>query len=177
MRTAEAALSRAFGRGSYISQLVDTNLYFQPGVYARLRENAGAMQTLRDALRSIEGIQGVYTRDEIESAPSRNDPMLTRLAGSYFPGRSGDISLVTRPYWIVEAEGTSHGTGYAYDARVPIMLMGKGIAPGQYLNAASPLDLAPTLAFMAHVTMPYGQGRVLAEALAPTVPMALQATH
>jgi hypothetical protein len=48
---------------------------------------------------------------------------------------------------------------------VPVVLMGKGIARGQYLNQASPTDIAPTLAFLAGVTLPQATGRVLTEAL------------
>ncbi len=160
----EAALARAFGKGSYVSQLVASEIYLRPGVYARLRAQPAALQSVGDALRAIEGIASVYTRDEIERGGGRDDGVAPRVAGSYFPGRSGDLVFVTRPYWVLDASGTSHGTGYAYDARVPVLLMGKGIRPGEYLGSASPLDIAPTLALLAHVTLPYSQGRVLSEA-------------
>jgi len=44
--------------------------------------------------------------------------------------------------------------------------MGKGIAAGEYLEPASPTDVAPTLAFLSGITLPRAQGRVLREALA-----------
>jgi hypothetical protein len=43
--------------------------------------------------------------------------------------------------------------------------MGKGIAKGEYLAAATPTDVAPTLAFLANVTLPHPFGRVLTEAI------------
>jgi hypothetical protein len=46
------------------------------------------------------------------------------------------------------------------------MLMGAGIAKGDYLTPASPTDVAPTLAFLAGVTLSRAQGRVLTEAIA-----------
>ena len=165
VNTVETALARAFGKGNYVSRLVDSEIYLQPGVYARLRGQPAALQSVGDALRAIEGIASVHTRDEIERGGVRDDGVAARLMGSHFPGRSGDLVFVTRPYWVIEAGGTSHGTGYAYDARVPVLLMGKGITPGEYLASVSPLDIAPTLALLSHVTLPYGQGRVLSEAL------------
>ena len=45
--------------------------------------------------------------------------------------------------------------------------MGKGIAHGEYLAPTEPTDIAPTLAFLAGVTLPNVRGRVLIEALAP----------
>jgi hypothetical protein len=50
---------------------------------------------------------------------------------------------------------------------VPVILMGKGIRPGEYLQPASPLDVAPTLAMVSGVTLARPDGRVLVEALVP----------
>jgi hypothetical protein len=50
---------------------------------------------------------------------------------------------------------------------VPLLMMGKGIARGEYLGPVSPTDIAPTLAFLAGVTLPRVSGRVLTEALTP----------
>ena len=44
------------------------------------------------------------------------------------------------------------------DTRVPLLLIGSGIRAGQYLAPASPVDLAPTLAFLAGVTLPRAEG-------------------
>ena len=75
-----------------------------------------------------------------------------------------------RPYWLVQTGATTHGTSYGFDTRVPLFLMGKGIVAGEYLTPVTPADVAPTLAFLAGVTLPGAQGRVLAEALAHTAP-------
>jgi arylsulfatase A-like enzyme len=50
--------------------------------------------------------------------------------------------------------------------RVPLFLFGKGIAAGEYLDTVSPTDVAPTLAFLAGITLPRSDGRVLLEAIA-----------
>ncbi len=43
--------------------------------------------------------------------------------------------------------------------------MGKHIERGTYAQPASPADIAPTLAFLAGITMDRAQGRVLKEAV------------
>ena len=73
--------------------------------------------------------------------------------------------VVFKPYWIASSGTTSHGSGYAYDTHVPVLLMGAGIAPGEYAQPASPTDIAPTLAYLAGITLPRASGRVLVEAL------------
>ena len=42
-------------------------------------------------------------------------------------------------------EGTSHGTPYDYDARVPVALLGPGVAAGRRKREAFTAELAPAL--------------------------------
>jgi hypothetical protein len=62
--------------------------------------------------------------------------------------------------------GTTHGTPYYYDQRVPVLFMGYGIQPGEYFDAITPADIAPTLASLCGITLASREGRVLADALA-----------
>ncbi|HZJ29930.1 MAG TPA: hypothetical protein VFD21_00060, partial [Vicinamibacterales bacterium] len=79
------------------------------------------------------------------------------------------LIIVTKPNWPlggrVAAEAGSHGAPYDYDQRVPVILFGAGIKPGRYDRAATPADIAPTLARVAGIQMPKAEGRVLSEAL------------
>ena len=78
------------------------------------------------------------------------------------------MTVALRPYWMLQATGTTHGSAYGYDTRVPLFLMGPRIAPGEYLQPASPADIAPTLAYLSGITLPRAQGRVLGEAVTVT---------
>jgi len=75
--------------------------------------------------------------------------------------------MLGRSYWITSSSTSTHGTGHRYDTHVPVILFGQGIRKGEYLQPSSPLDLAPTLAFLTGITLPEAMGRVLTEALAP----------
>ena len=61
--------------------------------------------------------------------------------------------------------GTTHGTLYGYDQRVPVILYGAGIAAGVHETPATPADLAPTIASIVGVTLPSPDGHVLSAAL------------
>jgi hypothetical protein len=113
-------------------------------------------------------VLALYSRDELEANRFDDDPIGRSLARGHDPERSGDLTVVLKPYWMLQATGTTHGSAYGYDTHVPIFLMGAGITAGQYLEAASPADIAPTLAFLTGITLPHAQGRVLVEAIART---------
>jgi hypothetical protein len=57
---------------------------------------------------------------------------------------------------------------YPHDQRVPVIVLGAGVRKGTYDAGATPADLAPTLAALAHVRFDQGDGRVLNETLAPS---------
>ncbi len=95
-------------------------------------------------------------------------------AAGFFKSRSGDLLIVPKPYWIWDYSapgkpsrngGTSHGTPYYYDQRVPVILMGSGIRRGKYYEPATPADIAPTLATLCGITLATHDGRTLFEAL------------
>ena len=89
---------------------------------------------------------------------------------SQFPGRSGDLILVPKAYWLMSTGTTTHGTYYGYDRHVPVVLYGAGVRPGRSWQAASPADIAPTLAALCGITMARADGRVLWEALSMAAP-------
>jgi hypothetical protein len=134
-------------------------------VYDKLRRQPSALESVRNAIKSVTGVTTTYTRDELEQRRFGEDPVARQIANSHLAARSGDISIVLRPYWMTAAAGTTHGTGYGYDTRVPLFMMGKGIRRGEYLVPVSPLDIAPTLALLSGITLPRAQGRILIEAL------------
>jgi predicted AlkP superfamily pyrophosphatase or phosphodiesterase len=166
----ERSLSQTLGAGPHVARVMNAEVYLRPGVYDRLRAQPAAIDALRTAVTTLPGVLSLYTRSELSGTRFDDDPIGRRLARGFYAERSGDLMIVPRPYWLVQAAGTSHGTGHGYDTRVPVLLMGAGIARGEYLSPASPTDVAPTLAFLSGVTLARAQGRVLAEALSPPRP-------
>jgi hypothetical protein len=85
---------------------------------------------------------------------------------SYFPGRSGDLILIPKPFYITGGGGTDHLSSYTYDRMVPLILAGFGVKKGVYANTPNIVDIAPTLSFLSGVMPPaLSEGRVLSEAL------------
>jgi hypothetical protein len=170
----ESALAARWGKGTYLSKILYTDIYFAPGVLAKLEKDQAAMADVVGIVERTPGVRRTLRRDQVFAAPAPDDdPALVALRLSLVKDRSGDLFLVPKPYWITNTTGTTHGSPYAYDREVPVLLFGMGIRPGHYAGAASPADIVPTLAVLAGVQAKT-DGHVLREALnappAPTTP-------
>ncbi|MBW7892906.1 MAG: alkaline phosphatase family protein, partial [Chitinophagaceae bacterium] len=61
-------------------------------------------------------------------------------------------------------KGAEHGNWNPFDAHIPLVWMGHGIAPGKTHRTVSMTDIAPTLAAMLDIQMPSGSvGEVITE--------------
>ena len=164
----ESHLSDRLGRVRSISALVNFDLYFEPGVYSALRGAPNELESVLNLIRASPGVAQVYRSDELETRAEAGDTVANAARLSYFEGRSGDLIIVPKPYWVPGGSAATHGSPYDYDTKVPVVFFGAGIKPGTHMTAASPVDVAPTLATLAGFSMPETDGRILTEALAST---------
>jgi predicted AlkP superfamily pyrophosphatase or phosphodiesterase len=164
-RAIDQALAEALGPGKYQTRVSSGNIYFSAGVFEQLRNKPLAMEHVKDTVRNTPGVWKVFSSNEVAALADSGDAMLRKVALSYYPKRTGDLVMLQKPYWIPSSDTTSHGSGYAFDTHVPVILFGNRIKKGEYLQAVTPLDIAPTLAFLSGVTLPNASGRLLAEAL------------
>lgn len=168
-----------------VSDIAATDLYFAPGVYDKLKSDPAALDAVLGAIEAVPGVAAVYRAEELADRPATGSPLRQAQANSFFPSRSGDLLLVPKPYWPWDSSlpgqsrtyGTTHGTPYAYDQRVPLLFMGYGIHKGEYFRSATPADLAPTLAALCGVTLAARDGHILSEALEKPEPAARSANR
>jgi predicted AlkP superfamily pyrophosphatase or phosphodiesterase len=156
--------------GGYVARMNSTDVYFHPGVYEKLRTHPHALDAVARAVGARPGIGRVLRSDQVAGQTESSDRLVRAAALSHVPGASGDLLVLTKPGWIYYATGTTHGSANPLDQRVPIVLMGPGIKPGVFTDAATPADIAPTLASLVGVTLAKAQGRPLREALLSSAP-------
>ena len=131
------------------------------------------MKAVIEAAQNMPGVAAVYRAEELSGGNKTLFETRRAVELNYFPGRSGDLYILQRPYWLTESSaegskrytGTGHGTPYSYDQRVPVFFMGFGIERGEYFEGVTPADIAPTLSALTGVTLAISDGRVLSEAL------------
>jgi predicted AlkP superfamily pyrophosphatase or phosphodiesterase len=157
-----------------VADIGGSDVYFTPGTYDKLKADPAAMRAVMEAIESVPGVANVYRAEELEDRPATSSPIRRAEAASFLKSRSGDLLIVPKPFWPWDFStpdkprryGTTHGTPYYYDQRVPVLLMGFGIRPGEYYGTITPADIAPTLASLCGITLAPRDGRVLGEALA-----------
>jgi len=167
-------LAARFGEGtyalgvSYPTIILDRNLIAEKSLDAAQVESAAAR-----IVTGYPGIAAVYTRTQLE-AGALSGRLGTLVQRAWNRQLSGDLYVVQRPYAMFGANVATHGSPYAYDTNVPLMLYGAPwIKSGAYGSYTEVVDLAPTLAFLLGTRPPSGsEGRVLTEVLAATAPAA-----
>jgi len=162
---AEPLLVKILGPGKKVGLSDGAQLSLTKEAMAALRANPAAEDQLVSVLNASPGASKVLRPADLASTAPTNDPDLRAWRLSNFPGRSGDFVVVPKPGYYFGATGTGHGTQNEYDQRMRLVIFGRNVRPGQYLDAATPADIAPTFAFLANISLPSAQGRVLKEAL------------
>lgn len=177
----KAAIKERYGRkdddkdstADYILSFSNANIYFNREALRRDRVSLEEIERVAgEAALQVSGVSRYFTRTQLQqTAIPPADPIARRVFHGFNARRSGDVILVGVPFVYLEAGiPATHGSPYLYDTHVPLIIMGRGLAPGRYLQAATPADIAPTLAAVLGSQAPSNAtGRVLVEALTKTV--------
>ena len=165
----QQALVTRFGDGKWLMATAGSSPYLNYELIEKLQLDSSEVRRVAAAAAAkVPHVARVYTRDELLRGNVPNDRIGSRVLRGFNAQRSGDLEIILEPYWMRQAQGTTHGTPYSYDAHIPFILMGLRVKPGEYTGDTALNDLAPTLATLAGVEIPSGSaGRVLSEALRP----------
>lgn len=120
------------------------------------RHGVNPQRVIAETKRLLEAedvIEKAWTRDEIVNG---TDEFARLYRNSYDTERSGDLTIQVAEGCLVWPfdEGTSHGSPYAYDRDVPIVLWGTGVAGGTIDGTARTIDIGPSLAERLGVPFP-----------------------
>lgn len=88
-------------------------------------------------------------------------PIKERLINGYCRGRSGRITVVTRPQYFggkddPQYKGTQHGQPFPYDTHIPCVYFGWNVPHGESTAETHITDIAATVCAMLHIQMPNG---------------------
>jgi len=136
-------------------------------------------------LRSLSFVSDIFTSDELNATPTfliektikenrgAKREYLDKQRHSFHPGRSADLTMQLKPYYLVSdrPHGTTHGSPYAYDSHVPLIFLGARIQPRRIDSPHRTVDLAPTLAYLLNLDFPADLQRRVANGRAGSAPV------
>ncbi len=113
-------------------------------------------------LAACPGVDRVWRRAELgEDA----QPAARLAANAFHAERSADLLIEFEPFFQPTWSAATHGSSYAYDTHVPLVLLVPGLGPLRDAAPADTVDLAPTLAALAGLPSPDVDGVDLAPRL------------
>ena len=151
MYAADASMRTELGLSDtvfFMSSAQGVNLRYQEASQKgiapeKLREAA------KKALEAIDFVEAAYSEEDVKKEPTDGeDEYLDFYRNSYFPGRGHDIKIRFKKHYLVgyPPTGTTHGSPYEYDSRVPLIFFGKQFKHGVYDRRIETVDVAPTIA-------------------------------
>jgi len=153
--------SQTYGAGNYLAG----DGYIEPYLYLDYSTLASKNVKVEDArkfaaqtLNRLPGVANSYTSDQIINGDMPLNDTTQRLMYAFNREVSGDVVVVNKQNWYPWSgpTGTTHGSAYAYDTHVPMMLAGKMIKSGFYNGKINVNDLAPTLSTILGIQVPSG---------------------
>jgi predicted AlkP superfamily pyrophosphatase or phosphodiesterase len=105
-------------------------------------------ERLRAALLAVNGVADVYFRSELLDPSTPDRPYLQKYRHSCSPERAPDYVIRDCEQCLNRSDstGTSHGTPYDYDTRVPLVFWGSGRSPAVVERTVYTVDMVATLA-------------------------------
>lgn len=124
-------------------------------IISKKLDRKNIVEDAKKFIRNWDGIVDVIDRSEIPFLNSAN-PIYKFIQLGYFPPRSGDLFLITRPNWFDSSNktGTTHGSPYKYDTHIPVLWYGWNIPSGKSYAQYDIIDIAPTLSFLLKIPQP-----------------------
>ncbi len=161
-------LAEKFGQAKWVRNWSANGVLLDNALIAQKQVARTTLETeARRILLSEPGIAAVFTHTDLQRSGLPPDtPYLAQMRNTFYAGRSPDLLLVAKPYWMFEsrrAAASTHGSPHAYDRHVPLMFYGpRWISAGKVDTPVALIDIAPTLARLLGVPVPAAaEGKLL----------------
>jgi predicted AlkP superfamily pyrophosphatase or phosphodiesterase len=161
----ESHLNEKFGKNFWIQNFDTEQIYLNRKQIEKKNLNLkDVQQEAADFLSELDGINTVLTAYQLKQH-EYSKGIKSMVQNGFNPKRSGDLVITFDPGFIQnynpetkvsDIQGTTHGSGYAYDTHVPIIWYGTGISKGESVRKVSITDIAPSLSMFLNLQLPSG---------------------
>lgn len=158
-------LDATYGAGNWVQNFAGESVYLnRPVVTAHKLQLKDVQAESAHFLEQIDGISQAWTGHELQTY-TYDKGIGDLVQNGFYQKRSGDVTLAFDPGFIQnpvpniqveDVQGTTHGSGYAYDTHVPLVWFGFGVPQGSSTRKVSITDIVPSLTMLLHLQMPNG---------------------
>jgi predicted AlkP superfamily pyrophosphatase or phosphodiesterase len=151
------SLEKQLGKKDLCLRLMNCQVYLNHSIIKNETEKDKIQKSVIDYFKKHQLVQLAFVSDKIANLPLPHF-LKQYYQNSFFPNRSGDLSLLFYP-GVLDAystTGTSHGAWSAYDSHIPLVFFGGGLSPQKSSRKVYMTDIAPTLSNLLGIAAPNG---------------------
>jgi predicted AlkP superfamily pyrophosphatase or phosphodiesterase len=148
-------LKKSTGIDNSLVKVTNDQIYLNESAIAKAGKNLNEIeQMLADSLLKLDGIHSttaayLIQRNEYTSGTRSN------IQKGYYAKRSGHVMMTLEPNWMeYHKTGTTHGSPYSYDTRVPMLWYGWQVEHGETEKPYYIDDIAPTVSWLLNIPFP-----------------------
>lgn len=159
-------MNAQYGTGDWVVDYVDRQLYLNHNlIYQRGLSLEEVQNRVATFALQFRGVSHVLTSTAMQMSYFSGS-YAEKMQNSFYPRRSGDLTINMMPGWIEERDGVRARSGsmYEYDTHVPLMILGPKFFGQKVLRTVNIRDVAPTLAHIMQISRPIAsEGDVIEE--------------
>lgn len=161
--SAKAWLKEKYSATNWILNWNNDQIYLdEAAILAQTQQLDDVEQFLCRKLARLPGVRTAIASTEIRKFECLSQPA-SLVQKAWYAKRSGNIHIVQDPSRMeYSKKGTTHGSSYSYDTRVPVLWYGMQLNQGVSTERIAIEDIAPTLSFLLGIPMPNAaSGKIL----------------
>ncbi len=159
----QALRARLGVQGKLVQSFFAPYVYLNPDavVTGDVRDRAQIERLVAEALQQVDGIARAVSSTALTRGEVASTPVVDRILRNHNPRRSGDIYVVfDAGRYVNDFDGltvaATHGSPWAYDTHVPIMVAGARVQAGRVTRSVETIDIALTLSLLFGAKPPSG---------------------
>lgn len=148
-------LNTRYQAKNWLTTIENEQLYLDETAIEKAGHSVASVEDfLVEKLSYWPGVQHVFSGRKLQQTEYTRG-IGWRVQQGYMPKRSGNVALALHPNWMEYSRtGTTHGSPWTYDTRIPLVFCGWNIKAGEYTGLVSIEDIAPTLSHLLRVPFP-----------------------
>ncbi|MEM9022412.1 MAG: alkaline phosphatase family protein, partial [Bacteroidota bacterium] len=150
-------LEKELGGSGWIDNISNHQVFLNTDAMADAGVNADDVAAQVAArIQTIEGVAEAYPASAFATLPESQQGQ--QVFRGFRADMSGNVAYVLEPGWLESEgrQGTSHGSGYAYDTHAPLLWFGWEVPQGENDEYVTITRIAPTVSRLINIGLPDG---------------------